>query len=90
MRYINVTIIDSTGSPSTTQISTPRNETWGRAMAWMEDKMADHLRANNPLCACYMYDTGSRTLLRYIITGDGMRALNFTHRDEDRLRARQS
>lgn len=72
MRYINVTVIDSTGSATHVQIATPAAEKWGLAIEWMENKMATAVRAGCPLIAAFMYDTRSKQLLRYDIASDGM------------------
>jgi hypothetical protein len=70
MRYINVTIIDATGSATHTQIVTPNGETWGPAVEWMETKMT---YIGRRYIACFMYDTRSHELLEYRI--DGHRAV---------------
>lgn len=74
MRYINVTLIDTTGAPTTTQIRTPRTETWGPAIDWMEEKMfqaaSRHSMHHTFYIACFMYDTRSEELVRYDIEGN--------------------
>ena len=74
MRYVNVTLIDTTGTPTSTQIPTHDLDTWGPAIAWMEDKIAGSRRYRHvlPFIAAFMYDTRSGKMLQYAI--DGLRA----------------
>ncbi len=66
MRYINVTIIDSRGDATSTQIM---GDSLKPALDWFEEKMMSHARANNPLVAAFIYDTRERVLLQYSVNG---------------------
>lgn len=69
MRYLNVTIIDSTGAATHTQISGHPRDSFGPGIDWMEAKMLEGARRGAPYIACFIYDTRTGQLMRYEIDG---------------------
>lgn len=68
MRYINVTLINDTGSPMTTQLQS-RDEGILEAVDWVEQRL---LTRRETFVAAFIYDTRAKQLFCYEI--DGLRA----------------
>lgn len=71
LRYINITLIDTTGQPTTTQIMAKEFNT---ARDFLRNRVTDMAmravvnRWDRPVIAAYIYDTATETLHRYIVT----------------------
>jgi hypothetical protein len=67
MRYLNVTLISTSGSPTTCQIMAHENEGVAPAIDWMEMKMAQSKKQSWGYVAAFIFDTGSCKLITYNI-----------------------